>query len=156
MTPSGSSLEPAITPGDHMFTLLTDALRIRTRSDSGNLTSTGWDGLPIPLRVCEVRRNSKSRRPSLSGNSSESGRSVTSKIAAILLTFADGTLHPLTEIAGLTGIPTSTVHRLVSELVASDFLERTDDSQYRVGVSLRAISAAADALPGLREPAAEM
>jgi len=34
----------------------------------------------------------------LSGNSSESGRSVTSKIVAILLTFADGTLHPLTEI----------------------------------------------------------
>ena len=89
----------------------------------------------------------------MSGNSSESGRSVTSKIVAILLTFADGTLHPLTEIAGLTGIPTSTVHRLVSELVAWGFLERTDDGQYRVGVSLRAISAAADALPGLREPA---
>ena len=107
-------------PASHRAaTLPGSAHQHRVSSDDSNLTSTGWDGLPIPLRVCEVRRNSKSRRPSLSGNSSESGRSVTSKIVAILLTFADGTLHPLTEIAGLTGIPTSTVHRLVSELVAS-------------------------------------
>jgi len=45
------------------------------------------------------------------------------------------------------------VHRLVSELVAWGFLERTDDAHYRVGVALRAISATADALPSLREPA---
>ena len=86
----------------------------------------------------------------MSGNSSEGGRSVTSKVVAILLTFTDGTLHSLTEIASSTGIPTSTVHRLVSELVAWGFLERTDDAQYRVGVALRAISATADALPILR------
>jgi hypothetical protein len=36
MTPSGSSLDPA---GDYVFTLVTDALRIRTRSDSGSTVS---------------------------------------------------------------------------------------------------------------------
>jgi hypothetical protein len=53
----------------------------------------------------------------------------------------------------LDGHTNATVHRLVSELVAWGFLERTDDAQYRVGVALRAISATADALPILREPA---
>ena len=70
------------------------------------LTSTRWDRLPNPSRICEVRCKSNFRRPPLSGNSSEGGRSVTSKVVAILLTFTDGTLHSLTEIASSTGIPT--------------------------------------------------
>ena len=70
------------------------------------LTSTRWDRLPNPSRMCEVRCKSNFRRPPLSGNSSEGGRSVTSKVVAILLTFTDGTLHSLTEIASSTGIPT--------------------------------------------------
>jgi hypothetical protein len=35
----------------------------------------------------------------MAGNSAEPGRSVTSKIVAILLTFHDGNEHSLTEIA---------------------------------------------------------
>jgi len=49
----------------------------------------------------------------MAGNSAEPGRSVTSKIVAILLTFHDGNEHSLTEIARLTCLPVSTAHRLV-------------------------------------------
>ena len=52
----------------------------------------------------------------MAGNSAEPGRSVTSKVVAILLTFHDGNEHSLTEIARLTCLPVSTAHRLVTEL----------------------------------------
>lgn len=77
----------------------------------------------------------------MAGKSSDSGRSVTSKVVAILLTFTHGAGHSLTEIAHLTALPMSTVHRLVSELAAWGVLERTEDAQYRVGVPLRTIGA---------------
>src|SRR6185437_3531297 len=80
----------------------------------------------------------------MAGNSADSGRSVTSKVVAILLTFNDGTVHSVTEIARLAGLPISTTHRLVSELAAWGILERTDALQYRVGVQLHAIAATAD------------
>ena len=38
----------------------------------------------------------------MAGNAIEPGRSVTSKVVAILLTFGDGEEHSLTEIARLT------------------------------------------------------
>jgi DNA-binding IclR family transcriptional regulator len=88
----------------------------------------------------------------LAGNSSDSGRSVTSKVVAILLTFTDGAMHSLTEIARLTALPTSTVHRLVSELAAWGVLERTEDAQYRVGVPLRTVCATTPGFtPNMRE-----
>ena len=80
----------------------------------------------------------------MAGNSSESGRSVTSKVVAILLTYTDGEMFSLTEIARRAELPTSTAHRLVSELAAWGLLERTDD-MYRVGVLLRAIGGTAAA-----------
>jgi IclR family acetate operon transcriptional repressor len=89
----------------------------------------------------------------VAGNSTECGRSVTSKIVAILLTFTDGDVHTLTEVARLAGMPTSTVHRLIGELAAWGLLERTDDAQYRVGAPLREIGAHAPRLPGLHERA---
>jgi hypothetical protein len=41
----------------------------------------------------------------MAGNAAESGRSVTSRIAAILLTFTEGSEHTLTEIARWAGYP---------------------------------------------------
>ena len=35
----------------------------------------------------------------MAGNSADSGRSVTSKVTAILMTFTGGSVHSLTEIA---------------------------------------------------------
>lgn len=88
----------------------------------------------------------------MAGNSSDSGRSVTSKVVAILLTFTDGAIHSLTEIAQLTALPTSTVHRLVSELAAWGVLERTEDARYRVGMPLQTIGATTtDCTPNIRE-----
>ena len=75
----------------------------------------------------------------MAGNSAESGRSVTSKITSILLTFTEGSEHSLTEIARLAGLPISTAHRLTSELASWRLLERTEDGQYRAGLPLRMI-----------------
>ena len=87
----------------------------------------------------------------MAGNSADAGRSVTSKVVAILLTFTDGSVHSLSEIARQAGLPTSTVHRLVTELAAWGLLERTEDVQYRVGVPLRAIGAQMVHTPSLQE-----
>ncbi|MGE3286548.1 MAG: IclR family transcriptional regulator [Pseudonocardia sp.] len=78
----------------------------------------------------------------VAGNSSEAGRSVTSKITAILMTFTEGREHSLTEIARLAGLPISTAHRLTSELASWRLLERTEDGNYRAGLPLRVIGSA--------------
>jgi IclR family transcriptional regulator, acetate operon repressor len=76
----------------------------------------------------------------MAGNSTDPGRSVTSKVTAILMAFADGGVHTLTEIAGIANLPTSTAHRLASELVAWRLLERTEERSYRIGLPLRMIA----------------
>ena len=78
----------------------------------------------------------------MAGNSTDPGRSVTSKITAILMVFADRGEHTLTEIAGAANLPTSTAHRLASELVGWRLLERTEERSYRIGLPLRMISSA--------------
>jgi len=78
---------------------------------------------------------------------------VTSKVVAILMTFTDGGLHTLTEVARLANLPTSTVHRLIGELAAWGVLERTDDARYRVGAPLREICAHPSRIPNLQERA---
>ena len=76
----------------------------------------------------------------MAGNSIDAGRSVTSKLTAILMVFADDGVHTLTEIAGSAHLPTSTAHRLASELVAWRLLERTEERHYRIGLPLRIIA----------------
>jgi DNA-binding IclR family transcriptional regulator len=78
----------------------------------------------------------------MAGNSAAPGRSVTSKVTAILMVFADGGVHTLTEIAGAANLPRSTAHRLASELVAWRLLERTEERSYRIGLPLRMIGSA--------------
>ena len=87
----------------------------------------------------------------MAGNSAEPGRSVTSKVAAILLSFQADRKHSLTEIARLTGLPVSTVHRLVIELEGSGLLERTDDAEFRAGLPLQVLSCGTSYLPGIVE-----
>jgi DNA-binding IclR family transcriptional regulator len=90
----------------------------------------------------------------MAGNSADSGRSVTSKVIAILLTFTGGQEYSLTEIARLTGLPISTAHRLASELAAWGMLERTDEGHYRAGTQLKVIgSQTILAPPGIEEKA---
>jgi IclR family acetate operon transcriptional repressor len=73
----------------------------------------------------------------VAGGATEQGRSVASRVTAILMAFRSGGTHSLTELAGLGGLPISTTHRLVGELVARQVLERTDEGSYRVGLPLR-------------------
>jgi DNA-binding IclR family transcriptional regulator len=89
----------------------------------------------------------------VSGNSTDAGRSVTSKVVSILLTFTDGNVQSLTEIARLAGLPVSTAHRLVAELAAGGVVERTDDAHYRAGPSLKVIGNRATQASGLPERA---
>jgi DNA-binding IclR family transcriptional regulator len=89
----------------------------------------------------------------VAGNSSEAGRSVTSKVVAILETFCHGNIHSLTEISHYTELPISTVHRLATELASLGLLERTDDSHYRAGLPLQIIGAKATHVPTLFERA---
>jgi DNA-binding IclR family transcriptional regulator len=83
----------------------------------------------------------------MSGNSADAGRSVTSKVIAILLTFSDGNVYSLTEIARRTGLPISTTHRLAQEMAAWGMLERAEDGQYRIGMQLKAIASQAAPMP---------
>jgi DNA-binding IclR family transcriptional regulator len=89
----------------------------------------------------------------VAGNSTEAGRSVTSKVTSILLTFTEGSEHSLTHIARQAGLPISTAHRLASELASWRLLERTDDGNYRAGLPLRRMGAADGAPPSLAERA---
>ena len=89
----------------------------------------------------------------MAGNSTESGRSVTSKITSILLTFTEGSEHSLTEIARLAGLPISTAHRLTSELASWRLLERTEDGHYRAGLPLRMIGTIGACPPSIAERA---
>jgi DNA-binding IclR family transcriptional regulator len=89
----------------------------------------------------------------MAGNSAEPGRSVTSKIVAILLSFHDGNEHSLTEIAQLTCLPISTAHRLVTELAGWGLLERTDESRFRVGSPIKTIGSSPSCTPAVLEPA---
>jgi DNA-binding IclR family transcriptional regulator len=89
----------------------------------------------------------------VAGNSTESGRSVTSKITSILMTFTEGSEHSLTEIARLAGLPISTAHRLTSELASWRLLERTDDGLYRAGLPLRMIGTGDACPPSIAERA---
>jgi IclR family acetate operon transcriptional repressor len=83
----------------------------------------------------------------MAGNSTDAGRSVTSKVIAILMTFRTGEAYSLTEIARLTGLPVSTAHRLALELVDWGMLQRTGEGQFRIGTQLRAIANQATAAP---------
>ena len=77
----------------------------------------------------------------MAGNSTESGRSVASKVIAILLSFGHGSDHTLTELAHAARLPVSTAYRLVTELTALGALERTEDGRYRIGERLATLGA---------------
>lgn len=88
----------------------------------------------------------------MAGGAIERGRSVVSRVTAILMAFRSGGTHSLTELAGLAELPVSTTHRLVGELVSRRVLERTDAGGYRVGLPLRMLGGGwAPHPPPLRE-----
>jgi DNA-binding IclR family transcriptional regulator len=70
----------------------------------------------------------------VAGNTGESGRSVASRLLAILDAFDIGHLRlSLSEIARRADLPLATTHRLVRELTEWRGLERDAEGRYRIG-----------------------
>jgi DNA-binding IclR family transcriptional regulator len=91
----------------------------------------------------------------MAGNSSgRPGRSVTSKVVAVLDAFTSSAPElSLNELARRTGLPLSTAYRLVSELVEWGGLERAERGGYRIGLRLWEIGSLAPRSIGIREVA---
>jgi DNA-binding IclR family transcriptional regulator len=87
----------------------------------------------------------------MAGNSLDAGRTVTSKVIAILMAFTEGSEHSLTEIARLAGLPISTAHRLTAELILGRLLERSEGSAFRAGLPLRLIGTINGCRPSIAE-----
>ena len=80
--------------------------------------------------------------------------SVTGRALAVLAAFdAERPSLTLTGIAHRTGLPLSTAHRLVAELVAWGALERDEHGGYRIGLRLWEVGSLAPRSLGLRESA---
>jgi IclR family acetate operon transcriptional repressor len=86
-------------------------------------------------------------------SNSTDGRSVTSKLGAILRTFLTGSVHSVSDLARAANLPVSTAHRLATELTEWGFLERTDDRRYRVGPLLTDLGVRSLHEPNLSEHA---
>lgn len=73
----------------------------------------------------------------MAGGNREPGRTVTSKVIAVLGAF-EHTMRPLgvTEIAELADLPPSTTHRLVSELTEGGLLSKKSDGRYQLGLRI--------------------
>jgi DNA-binding IclR family transcriptional regulator len=89
----------------------------------------------------------------MAGNAVDEGRSVTSKLAAILTAFNAGSCQQLSELARRTGLPMSTTHRLLYELVDGAFLSRGPDGAFRPGPAVRQLSHVLPQQPTLHERA---
>jgi DNA-binding IclR family transcriptional regulator len=77
------------------------------------------------------------------GRNTNTPRTVTGRAMTILNAFSQGrSVMGLQEISRLTGLPVSTTHRLVTELVHWGALDRNDEYTYRVGPLVLRLAAA--------------
>ena len=85
---------------------------------------------------------------------SRSGDGVVERVVRVLASFdRDRTAQSAAQIARAAGLPTSTAHRLVTELTAAGLLERDDDDRYRVGLRLWELATRGSRALALREAA---
>ena len=85
---------------------------------------------------------------------SGSGDSVIERLVRVLATFdAEHTEQTPSDIARRSGLPASTGHRLVSDLVGSELLERTENGRARVGMRLWELATRGSLALGLRQAA---
>lgn len=83
----------------------------------------------------------------MSGSGDAESRSVSKRLFAVLDSVASGRTLTLSEVARRSGLPTSTVQRLLADWVEWGGLARDEDGRYSVGMKLWRI--------GLREPGTE-
>ena len=91
----------------------------------------------------------------MAGGAAASGRSVTSRALGVLDAFDSS--HPrltLSEVAGRSGTPLTTTHRLLAELVAWGALSRRPDGRYEIGRKLWDLGLLATVQLELRQVAA--
>jgi len=90
----------------------------------------------------------------VAGNTSAPGSSVASRVLGVLAAFDERhrTLT-LTELAARTGLPLSTTHRMVGELIGWGGLVRRDDGRYAIGHRLWDLGLLAPVQTGLRQVA---
>lgn len=75
----------------------------------------------------------------------EPGRTVAGRVLSLLEAFETrGPALTLTQLSEVTGMPASTAHRLVGELVDWGALARDEQGRYRVGMRLWEVSQSAD------------
>lgn len=74
----------------------------------------------------------------MAGNSKSAHRTVTSKIAVILRVFTDERGHTVTDVAREAGLPLSTAHRLMNELLFWGVFSRSDDGLFHIALPLHA------------------
>lgn len=68
---------------------------------------------------------------------SRSGDSMTDRIVRVLDTFTnDRTIQTATEIAQRAGLPRSSAHRIIGDLVEAGLLERDEENRIRLGMRL--------------------
>lgn len=85
---------------------------------------------------------------------SPSGESLLTRVDRILAGFdADNPIRTVAEIARVARLPVATAHRLVNELVALGYLERTASRRVRLGVRLWELASRGSRTLGLREAA---
>ncbi len=90
----------------------------------------------------------------MAGRAREPGRSVTSRVLAVLSAFDEG--HPrlgLSEVARRSGMPVATASRLLAELLAGMALARRPDGRYEIGRRLWQLGLLAPVNQELREVA---
>lgn len=85
---------------------------------------------------------------------SQTGDSVIDRLVRVLATFdSEHTEQSPSDIARRAGLPLSTGHRLVGDLVESGLLERDEDGQARVGMRLWELATRGSLALGLRQAA---
>jgi DNA-binding IclR family transcriptional regulator len=91
----------------------------------------------------------------MAGGGAEPGRSVTSRIMAVLGAFDNAAPRlSLSEIAARSGLPLTTAHRLLGELTAWGALARRSDGRYEIGRRLWELGLLAPVQLELRQVAA--
>lgn len=91
----------------------------------------------------------------MAGNSSASGRSVTSRALVVLGCFdADHMRQSLSQIARRAGVPVTTCHRILGDLQAWGAVQKQPDGLYTIGPRLAQLGLLAPIQRGLQQVAA--
>jgi DNA-binding IclR family transcriptional regulator len=105
----------------------------------------------VPPWLLKVRCTSTMTGGGVAGRTLTPDWSVAGKLAAILTSLSAGGEYTLTELVHWTGLPMSTAHRLVHQLVGRGLLQRTPVGGFSAGPVLRRLTTWTPPPPTLSE-----